>query len=131
MKVCSNKLFYIAVFPALYKGLFEMVAESGLAIPCAPGLEDQKGWIKILVEKPFGENPEEAEKLDLLLGTLFEENQIFRVDHYLAKETIQNILVFRFANPLFESLWCGKFIKSVSIKMFEKEQGITNEELFL
>ena len=104
-----------------------MISKSGLAIPCAPEFDQEEGWIKILVEKPFGENAEKAEKLDLLLGTLFMENQIFRVDHYLAKETIQNILVFRFANPLFESLWCSKHIKSVSVKMFEentvKERG--------
>ena len=126
-KKCSNKLFYLAVFPALYQELFEMIASSGLAIPCAPVFDQYEGWIKILVEKPFGENALEAEKLDLLLGTLFMENQIFRVDHYLAKETIQNLLVFRFANPLFEALWCSKHIKSVSVKMFEentvKERG--------
>ncbi|MEI8337782.1 MAG: glucose-6-phosphate dehydrogenase [bacterium] len=127
IKKCSNKLFYLAVFPALYQELFEMISHSGLAIPCAPGFEQTEGWIKILVEKPFGENAEEAKKLDLLLGTLFKEDQIFRVDHYLAKETIQNLLVFRFANPLFEALWCSKHIKSVSVKMFEegtvKERG--------
>ncbi len=127
IKKCSNKLFYLAVFPALYQELFEMISHSGLAVPCAPGFEQSEGWIKILVEKPFGENAKEAEKLDLLLGTLFEEKQIFRVDHYLAKETIQNLLVFRFANPLFESLWCSKHIKSVAVKMFEensvKERG--------
>ncbi|MFA6463678.1 MAG: glucose-6-phosphate dehydrogenase [Candidatus Paceibacterota bacterium] len=127
IKKCSNKLFYLAVFPALYQELFEMISHSGLAIPCAPGFEQTEGWIKILVEKPFGENATEAKKLDLLLGTLFLEDQIFRVDHYLAKETIQNLLVFRFANPLFEALWCSKHIKSVSVKMFEehsvKERG--------
>ncbi|MEI6478959.1 MAG: hypothetical protein WCO18_01560, partial [bacterium] len=127
IKKCSNKLFYLAVFPALYQELFEMISHSGLAVPCAPGFDQKEGWIKILVEKPFGENAKEAEKLDLLLGKLFMEDQIFRVDHYLAKETIQNILVFRFANPLFETLWCSKHIRSVSVKMFEestvKERG--------
>ncbi len=126
---CSNKLFYLAVFPELYEELFRMIARSGLTVPCAPQFGKDDGWIKIFVEKPFGENAEKAESLDNLLGKLFSEDQIFRVDHYLAKETMQNILFFRFANSLFEALWSKKHIKSVAIKIFE-EHRVTERGAF-
>ncbi len=120
--VCSDKLFYLAVPPNLYEVVFTRLARSGIAIPCAPGLANEgAAWTRVLVEKPFGNNEKEAARLDQLLGSLFEEEQIFRIDHYLAKDTIQNILTFRFSNGLFEPLWSGKHIERVAIQMFEKE----------
>ncbi len=118
--VCSDKLFYLAVPPNLYETVFRELAASGLAIPCAPGIPDEeKAWTRVLVEKPFGSDECEAARLDTLLGSLFEESQIFRIDHYLAKEAVQNIILFRFSNPLFESLWSKEHIERVEILMHE------------
>jgi len=115
--VCSNKLFYLAVPPNLYETILHRLSKSGLTIPCGNG----EGWTRILIEKPFGKDTETARRLDRLLGKLFQETQIFRIDHYLAKETIQNILTFRFANALFEPIWNAKHIERIEIRMFEKD----------
>lgn len=96
-RTCSNKLFYLAVAPKYYKTIFENLARSGLTIPCSDG----EGWTRVLVEKPFGEDAQTAQELDDLLSKLFREEQIFRIDHYLARETMQNILTFRFSNRIF------------------------------
>lgn len=112
---CSNKLFYLAVPPALYEKILQNLADSGLSIPCS----GEEGWTRILVEKPFGRDIKTAQKLDHLLGLLFKEEQIFRIDHYLAKETIQNILAFRFSNTLFEPIWSKEYIDRVEISMME------------
>ena len=118
---CSDKLFYLAVPPHLYETVFTRLAKSGLAIPCAPGVPDERqAWTRILVEKPFGSNQREAARLDRLLGKLFEESQIFRIDHYLAKEAVQNIISFRFSNGLFEPLWNRRHIERVEIRALEK-----------
>lgn len=113
---CSNKLFYLATPPVLYETIFLNLAHSGLTIPCGGA----KGWTRVLVEKPFGKDVKTARELDRLLGLLFKEEQIFRIDHYLAKETVQNILAFRFSNALFEPVWNSKYIEKVEIKLWEK-----------
>jgi glucose-6-phosphate 1-dehydrogenase len=113
---CSNKLFHLSVPPNLYEGILRHIASSGLSVPCA----DDTGWTRILIEKPFGSDIHTAKALDKLLAELFREEQIFRIDHYLAKEALQNILAFRFANSMFEPLWNRKFVDKVHIKLFEK-----------
>ncbi len=113
---CSNKLFHLSVPPTLYETILSKVHDSGLSLPCS----DSAGWTRILIEKPFGNDIETAEKLDDLLGKLFKEEQIFRIDHYLAKESLQNILAFRFTNSIFEALWSREYIEKVHIKLFEK-----------
>jgi glucose-6-phosphate 1-dehydrogenase len=113
---CTNKLFHLSVSPALYEGILTNLASSGLTIPCG-GAE---GWTRVLIEKPFGNNIHTAAALDQKLGELFAEEQIFRIDHYLAKEALQNILAFRFGNALFEPLWNRHHIEKVHIKLFEK-----------
>ncbi len=119
---CSDKLFYLAVPPNLYETVFTRLAKSGLTIPCAPNLPDeQKAWMRVLVEKPFGSNQKEAARLDQMLGQLFDESQIFRIDHYLAKEAVQNIISFRFSNGLFEPLWNRAHIERVEITLREEE----------
>lgn len=119
--ICSDKLFYLAVPPNLYETVFTRLSKSGLTIPCAPGLPDEaQAWTRVLVEKPFGNNEKDAARLDRMLGELFEESQIFRIDHYLAKEAMQNIISFRFSNGLFEPLWSHKHIEKVEIKFLEK-----------
>ncbi|MBI2641751.1 glucose-6-phosphate dehydrogenase, partial [Candidatus Roizmanbacteria bacterium] len=104
-KVCSNKLFYLAVPPHYYRSIFHHLADSGLTIPCGP----DEGWTRVIVEKPFGKDLKTAEELDLLLAKLFKEEQIYRIDHYLAKEMLQNILTFRFANNFLEQSWNNTF----------------------
>lgn len=113
---CSNKLFHLSIPPDLYEGILNHVHSSGLSLPCA----DDTGWTRILIEKPFGNNFETAKSLDRLLGKLFKEEQIFRIDHYLAKEAMQNILAFRFSNMIFEPLWNREYLDKIHIKLFEK-----------
>jgi glucose-6-phosphate 1-dehydrogenase len=113
--VCSNKLFYLSVPPVLYENILRHLESSGLTEPCG----GEEGWTRVLVEKPFGKDQATAEQLDKLLGELFEEEQIYRIDHYLAKEMVQNILTFRFSNDLFEKAWDNKFIEKIDIRLWE------------
>lgn len=112
---CSNKLLYLSVPPSLYELILQNIYKSGLSEPCA----EATGWARILIEKPFGKDEKTAQELDVLLGKLFKEEQIYRIDHYLAKQTLQNILTFRFSNTLFEPLWNRDHIQSVEINLFE------------
>ncbi|HEX8947040.1 MAG TPA: glucose-6-phosphate dehydrogenase [Candidatus Paceibacterota bacterium] len=109
----ANRLFYLAVAPAHYEALFEALEKSGLAR--AEGARATR----ILVEKPFGRDARTAQALDDKLAALFGEEQIYRIDHYLAKETVQNILNFRFSNFIFESLWSKEGIEKVHIELLE------------
>ncbi len=115
-KRCSNKLFYLATPPDLYEPILKNLSYYGLTIACS----DNEGWTRILIEKPFGRDDHTAKKLDNMLGKLFREEQIFRIDHYLEKETLQNILMFRFSNMLFEPIWNKNFIEKVEMKIHEK-----------
>jgi glucose-6-phosphate 1-dehydrogenase len=112
-KTKSNKLFYLAVPPKYYGQIFNDLKESGVA------KETRETWTHILVEKPFGHNLITAQILDSQLASLFKEKQIFRIDHYLAKEAVQNILSFRFANTLFKASWNKDSIESVTVTMTE------------
>ncbi len=123
--VCSNKLFYLSVAPEFYETIFKQLSFSRLSEPCAPG----GGWMRVMVEKPFGVDTDTARELDLLLAQYFEEQQIYRIDHYLAKEMLQNILTFRFANNLFEMQWGNKLIESIRISMLE-EIGVEKRGAF-
>ncbi len=113
--VCANKLFYLAVPPEYYETIFYHLADSHLT----SGHSDESGWTRIIVEKPFGKDLKTAEKLDALLGKLFSEEQIYRIDHYLGKETVQNILAFRFSNSFLEHTWNRHFIERIHIKISE------------
>ena len=112
---CSNKLFYLAVPPIAYETILTRISESGVARSCSDG----EGWTRILIEKPFGRDILTARHLDALLAELFQEEQIFRIDHYLAKETLQNILAFRFANRIFEPVWDNEEIERVELRVWE------------
>ena len=112
---CSNKLFHLSVPPKLYEGILNQLSDSGLTEPCA----DETGWTRILIEKPFGNDIAHARSLDRLLGRLFKEEQIFRIDHYIAKEALQNILAFRFFNSIFEPIWRRGYIDKIHIKLYE------------
>ena len=113
--VCANKLFYLAVPPENYETIFRNIASSGLTIECS----DESGWTRVLVEKPFGDDLDTARALDTLLGSLFREEQIYRIDHYLAKEMLQGIMNFRFTNNLFECEWNRIAIESIDITLLE------------
>lgn len=114
--VCSNKLFYLSVAPDYYDVILKELSASGLTDPCAQG----EGWTHVIVEKPFGIDLKTAKEIDELLGKLFTEDQIYRIDHYLAKEMLQNILTFRFSNNLFELAWGNKLIENIHIRVLEK-----------
>lgn len=104
----GNTLFYLATPPAVYGVVAEHLAKAGLA-------EEKDGaYSRIVVEKPFGRDLETARKLDATLHAAYSEHQIFRIDHYLAKETVQNILMFRFANAIFEPIWNRRYIASIT-----------------
>jgi len=111
----GNRLFYIALPPTLYETVAERLGQTGLSVEN----QDEKGWSRIVVEKPFGTSLETAVDLDRSLNKYFREHQIFRIDHYLAKETVQNILMFRFANSLFEPIWNRRYVDHVSIRATE------------
>lgn len=112
---CSNKLFHLSVPPSLYEGILTRLSDSGLSEACA----DETGWTRVLIEKPFGRDLETAQALDKLLGKLFREEQIFRIDHYLAKEALQNIIAFRFSNALFEPLFRREYVDKIHVKLLE------------
>lgn len=124
-KTCANKLFYLAVPPQFYKTIFQHLVDSGLTEPCSPA----EGWTRVIVEKPFGKDLATAQELDEMLGSLFREEQIFRIDHYLGKETARNILAFRFSNVFLEPAWNNRSIKSIHIN-FPERQGIENRGIF-
>jgi len=119
--VRGNRIFYLAVPPALYQTTAQMLGRAGLSQERGDG----SGWSRIVVEKPFGRDLPTAMALDRTLHEHFQEHQIFRIDHYLAKETVQNVLMLRFANAIFEPLWNRNFIDSVSITAAESI-GIEN-----
>ena len=111
----GNLIFYLAIPPSLYASTARTIGEAGLSRRA----EGSKGWSRIVVEKPFGRDLSTAKDLNGALRRHFEEGQIFRIDHYLAKETVQNILMFRFANAIFEPLWNRRYIDHVSITASE------------
>lgn len=113
--VCANKLFYLAVPPPSYEAIFKNLTAVKLNLPCGGDL----GWSRILIEKPFGIDITSAQKLQSLLSSYFKEEQIYRIDHYLAKEIIQGIENFRFSNNLFENTWDNTTIDRIDIRLFE------------
>jgi glucose-6-phosphate 1-dehydrogenase len=112
---CSNKLFYLAVPPERYRTILRNLAGSGLTSGCS----DNIGFTRVLVEKPFGSDAISAHALDEFLAALFVENQIYRIDHYLAKEMLRGIMSFRFANKIFESSWNARHIERIDIRLWE------------
>ncbi len=116
----GNRLFYLAVPPALYPEIVNQLDRAGLAAPGSRRRSGSKrGWTRVIVEKPFGSDLESARTLNHELAEVFDERQVYRIDHYLGKETVQNLAVFRFGNGLFEPIWNRRYIDSVQITVAE------------
>lgn len=107
----QNRLFYLALPPTIVPETLELLDRTGLL--------KSHGWVRVVFEKPFGHDFHSARALNTLLHRYLEESQIYRIDHYLGKETVQNLLAFRFANPIFESLWNRDSVESVEITVAE------------
>jgi glucose-6-phosphate 1-dehydrogenase len=106
-----NRIFYLALPPTVVPGAIRKLGDAGL--------NNSPGWTRVVVEKPFGHDLESASELNRVLHTCFRERQIYRIDHYLGKETVQNLLVFRFSNALFETVWNRDRIEQVEITVAE------------
>lgn len=107
----DNWLFYTSTPPSAYSGIIHGLGKAGLY--------QSAGWVHLVIEKPFGNDLDSAKKLNAEVLTYFEEDQIYRIDHYLAKETAQNLSALRFANTLFEPVWSNQYIDHVQISMTE------------
>ncbi len=110
------RIFYLAVPPTVFGAITEHLGHSGLSYPHADGSHP---WARIVIEKPFGRDIASATELNHQLHRHFKEPQIYRIDHYLGKETVQNILVFRFANAIFEPIWNRNYIDNMQISIAE------------
>lgn len=108
----KNIIYYLATYPDLYKDIFENIKIQGLA-------DEKNGWVRLLIEKPIGNDLSSAKALNKLLLSFFKETQIFRLDHYLGKETLQNILTFRFSNNIFEHLINADFVDHIQVSLLE------------
>jgi glucose-6-phosphate 1-dehydrogenase len=123
---CTTRFFYLATPPDHYEAILDKLVSTGLSEGCG---HEGNTWSRVIVEKPFGKDLDTARSLDKKLSEIFEEKQIFRVDHYLGKETVQNMLAFRFANGIFEPVWNKNLIDHVQIT-FAQDEGIGNRGKF-
>lgn len=108
----GNRLYYLSTPPSLYEPILDQISRFGLHT-------SEKGWRRVVLEKPFGRDLASARALNAKLALNFDEDRIFRVDHFLGKETVQNIMVFRFANGIFEPVWNHRYIDHIQITAAE------------
>lgn len=118
----DNLLLYLSLAPHLYDRTIENIGSHGMVVEgkswCSIN-RDTRSWQRIIIEKPFGNNPASAAHLNRVLGRVFEEESIYRIDHYLGKETVQNLMVFRFANAIFEPIWNRQYIDHIQVTAAE------------
>jgi len=110
----GNRLFYLSTPPEVYPDIVEQLGRAGLARPASPN-----SWVHIIIEKPFGRDLASAKELNQIVLNVFEEKQVYRIDHYLGKDTVQNLLVLRFGNGIFEPLWNRNYVDHVQITASE------------
>lgn len=113
-ELAGNRLFYLSVAPELFTPIIQNLCTAGLIC----GRHD-KAWSRVIIEKPFGKDLESARKLNADVTALLDESQIYRIDHYLGKETVQNILSFRFGNSIFEPLFNRKYVENIQLTVAE------------
>src|SRR5437660_6611311 len=108
----GNRIFYLSTPPSQYPEIIQRLGAAGLN-------RSRKGWTRIIIEKPFGHDLASARELNRQVGRVFKEEQVYRIDHYLGKETVQHILVFLLANGIFEPVWNRRYVDSVQITVAE------------
>ena len=113
----GHRIFYLAIPPTTFSPACEGLHQAGLIY----NIDDHSPYSRVIVENPIGRDLESAQEINAITGSVFDESQIYRIDHYLGKETVQNIMVMRFANAIFEPIWNYRYIDHVQLTVSETE----------